>query len=417
MVFHLLYAIFAVLLITKTYKTMKKNILTLVVVALLCVGATQAQQRPRYTIHTTPNTKTIVIEGGVRWAHGFNDGLAVVGGNNSWFVIDKQGNKVFSIPQGYTPQPNSKQDGFVGYDSNRLTIFSESSNHAIIYDNTGKIVKEYKDAVNASGFRNGVALIAIKEKNPKGWGSNTVWYYIDVNGNKLTKDMPPSFYGWSNYRLFKLVDGLARVWDDDIHKWGFRNIKCQWVIKPTFYRVHDFSDGLAVAKQEENGKWGYIDKTGNWVIQPIYSNEPGDFNCGRARVTDKNNCVHYIDKTGNLVWTDPDPVRCDEYGSYMSTGYALWCFAPREGYLVDTSFKKKIRLPEFFNKISDYEKEYYVLPESPGHNGTKVFDWNGNLLLEYREGRDWFSNGIGYKDNYYFNMQGEIIVKFEDTQF
>lgn len=403
---------------------MKKSILCLTAVVLLCAGTTQAQKRPLYKIHSTAQTKTITIDGGIRLMGWFSNGFAVVAGKSNWFVINKQGNVVFSLQKGFEPKPTQGQNGFIGYDNNRLMVYSSEEKRAIVYNTSGSVVKEFKDAVGASGFCDGVALVAFQEKNPKGWGSVTKWYYIDINGNKISKTMPISKGGWFGndpYRLFKLANGLARVKDDKSNKWGFRNQKCEWVIQPTFYSVHGFSDGLAVAQQEESGKWGYIDTKGNWAIQPVFSNEPGDFNAGRAKVTDKTNCVHYIDKTGRIVWTDPDPVRCNEYGSFMSTGYALWCFAPREGYLVDTSFKKRIRLPEFFNHISDYGKDYYVLPEGPGHDGTKVFDWNGNLLLEYKDqndgGGNYFSEGIGKMKNYYFNLQGEIIVKFEDTRF
>ena len=274
----------------------------------------------RYKIHETPQTKTIILDGGAKIMGLFSEGRAVIKWKNGWFVIDKRGNKVFSISQDYVPQPTKKQDGIIGYDNNRLMVYSESSKHAIIYDNNGNIIKEFKDAVNASGFSGGVALIAKNEKDPKGWGTNTVWYHIDINGNTLSKDMPTSISGWTNdtYRLFSPTDGLARVRDDKAKRWGFRNNKCQLVIMPTFYRVHEFSDGLAVAQEGEDGKWGYIDKTGQWVIQPIYSKEPGDFVCNRAKVLDKSNCTHYIDKTGKIVWTDPEPIRCNVYGDFMS---------------------------------------------------------------------------------------------------
>lgn len=403
---------------------MRMNVSILTVMFLLCAGTVQAQKSPIYKIHSTAQTKTITIDGGVRFMGKFANGRTLIQGKNEWLVIDNQGNKVFSLPKGFVPKPTKGREGFVGYDNGRLMAYSSEEKCALIYSTSGSVVKEFKNAVGASGFCDGVALVAFEEKKTNGWGTTTEWYYIDINGNKLSKTMPISVGGWFGedpYRLFRLDDGLAPVRDDKVKRWGFRNQKCQWVIQPTFYHVHNFSDGLAVVQQEEHGKWGYIDTKGQWVIQPIYSIEPGDFNAGLARVTDKSNCAHYIDKTGKIVWTDPEPIKCNEYGHFMTTGFALWCYAPREGYLVDTSFKKRIRLPEFFNHISDYGNDYYVLPEGPGHSGTKVFDWNGNLLLEYEDrndgGGNYFSDGIGRMKNYYFNLKGEIIVKFEDTQF
>lgn len=395
-----------------------------VVVLAFTAQVVQAQSRARYKIHETPATKKIIVDGGVRFMGYFCEGLSVVGGKNDYFVINKNGVKVFSIPQGYVPcKMRDSNEGFIGFSDNRLMIYSESKKRAIVLDNTGKTIKEFSEIHKASAFSSGVALLLKKEKLPGRTTSSYVWHHIDINGNTLSKTMSVSADDvLIHFRLFGLADGLARVRDDGTKKWGFRNKLCQWVIKPTFKKVHAFSEGLAAACSDE-GRWGFIDKMGGWVIPPTYSIETGDFTSGFAMVIDKQNNRYFIDKTGKIVWKrqyDSEEI----IRPFTTSGYAVWTFG-NDSYIVDTSFKRKIKIDIDYSGGSSgisAESSNWIQWWTSWSQTNRIIDWNGNLLLEF-DGNRAFTEGICAMEpsrengGYYFNEKGEIIVKFEDTIF
>ena len=376
----------------------------------------------RYKIHKPNGSKVIILDGGVKYMGCFRDGLACVGWKKGWFVIDKQGNKVFDLPSGYYPKSrltgNDDKYSDSGYDSNRLMVYSASKKHAIIYDKTGRIVKEFEKAEDVSGFVDGVALIKNEIQEPGKWLRTTVWSYIDIDGNVLSKSMPISRDLYGRYRLFPINDGLARVWDSELKKWGFRDAKCQWVIKPTFKKAHDFFNGLAVVQNDEE-KWGYIDKTGNWVILPIYSNEPGDFETLYAMVKDKSDQIHFINRLGEIVWSNSPSYNINFVRPFLKKGYAVWTY--KDGsYIVDSSFKKLVKVDEdpASGSVEEYNDLYFHWRS--WNSVSKLIDWNGTLLIDKVPGGS-FSNGVCAvnrdQHKYYFNDKGEIIVEFKDTQF
>lgn len=378
------------------------------------------------TVHETAATKTMVLDGGVKWLRSFSCGRAVVCWKKGWFVIDKQGNKVFDLPLGYElPGYEVNYIGDVSgydndYDSNRLLVYSKSKKHVIIFDENGNMVKEFSDVAQASTFLNGVAFIMKKEKKAGSWSDDEVWYHIDVNGNVLSNTMSVSKSTSRDFRLYPTKEGLSPVFviRDNHGWWGYRDEKCQWAIQPDFsgFGANDggaFYNGLSRAMNTDN-KWGFIDHNGQWVIQPMYTNRPGNFYTGVALVTDKSKRSYFIDKTGKFVWSEPQPsnVRIDEF---MTTGYAIWKYYDDGFYLVDSSFKKHAKLNFGINRVRTYNDRYFQC--NVDYDGEdRLVDWNGNVLLKgYADAP--FTDGMCYHSNYYFNEQGEIVIKFEDTQF
>ena len=407
-----------------------KRIVKLMLMALLIGSVQQVQAQSstaRIKIHKkSQGSKTMIIDGGVKFMGYFNNGLACVSTwKKAWFVINSNGEKVFDLPSGYYPKSTDhnlvEEVGYIGYSNNRLMVFSKSKQHAIIYDNTGRVVKEFKDVEDCSGFCGGVALIRKEVQEPGKWSRTTVWSHVDVNGNVLSTTMPISKDHSYKYQLFAISNGLARVKDDKIGLWGYRNEKCQWVIKPSYRNAHDFSNGLAAVKNEE-GKWGFIDNTGKWIIQPIYSKEPGDFAMSYAMVLDKSDCVHFINRNGTIVWSDNPSYNIGKIRPFLDNDYAIWTYSDGN-YLVDTSFRKRVKLDIDASggnsRIVKYNKDYFQWLTS--WNGvSKVIDWNGNCLLELSEDYGIFCNGMCCRNRgslYYFNDKGEIIVTFEDTRF
>ena len=388
------------------------------------------KNKARYQIHTTAQTKTITIDGGIINLERFCNGRAIVTTPKGRFVIDKQGNKIFDIAPGYNPKYTLEHlngdDNKIWYDSNRLMVYSENKKSAIIYDENGNIIKEFKDIFAVSGFRNGVAIIRKVGERPGSWGTipTRVWYYIDVNGKPLSNTMVATNYSEKNYRLFPLKEGLAPSYQNEknIGKWGYLNAQCQWAIKPQYDDLGadeggGFYNGLSRACDASSKKWGFINKQGQWVIQPSYTNRPGNFYSKYALVTDKANRKYFIDQTDKFVWEQPaERITIREF---MSTGYAIWTYQSGS-YIIDTSFNKVSKIDIDAgggnSRVVAYNDEYFQWHTSWDYT-NKVFDWNGYLLLQYNDSKGVFSEGICSTVNYYFNDKGEIIVKFEDTKF
>ena len=404
-----------------------------------------AQTGPRYKIHETASTKTITLEGGASCLGIFSCGRAVVTHrykefSEKAFVIDIQGNKVFDIPEGYLPAiaPEAIRDlsgheilsnHYGTYDNNRLLIYNKSKEHAIIYDENGNTIKAFDNVKRVINFNCGIAAVSIPVKGK--WTTDWVWFHIDTNGNILSKTMPVSG-DFGNEELYQFEEGLAPVCTtvNGNTRWGFRNEKCEWAIPPTFrdwggypeyYTKGGFHNGLCRAMDVESKKWGYIDHKGNWVIQPTYSKCPGNFYSDYALVTDKNDRSYFIDKTGKIVWKEPDG-QYFKIRNFLPSGYAIWT-DHKNTFLVDLQFNKKRVIKDYDYDISCYTDDYFVW-------GSTMYDWEGNPLLIL----DDYSYGLLSKEGIgigscgssddrgtqiynYYNSKGEIIVKFEDTQF
>ena len=386
--------------------------------------AATTQNKARYEIHETASTKTVIVDGGIEHLGIFRCGRAIVDSyyNSKYkgFVIDSKGDKVFDIPEGYKVCSNSFSDGGIrSFDSNRLLLYSESKKHAIICDENGRSVKEFDNVEKALGFNSGIAIIERCVKSPTKWIDDWIWYHIDADGNVLSDSMPVC-QGIISYSLYPLREGLAPVRAKE--GWGFRNEKGQWALQPIypqpreteFYTEGGFWGGLARIKSPDDGKWGYIDHEGNWVIPPTYTKCPGNFYGSYALVRDKSDRHYYIDKTGKFVWQEGEQ-KTFYVRDFLTTDYAIWSDNGNI-YIVDTSFNKKAKIHvDTSGKVTDYSDDYFVWHIWSGE--SKMYDWEGNLLMEC-DGSIWFSaEGLCAHGNYYFNTKGEVIVKFEDTKF
>jgi hypothetical protein len=91
-------------------------------------------------------------------------------------------------------------------------------------------------------------------------------------------------------------------------KWGYVNVKREFVIAPQFDRAGPFAEGLAPVKKGE--LVGYIDRKGTMIIRPQFK-AAGEFSSGLAGVqTEKG--YGFIDRTGKLVIPD----RYEAVGSF-----------------------------------------------------------------------------------------------------
>lgn len=166
---------------------------------------------------------------------------------------------------------------------------------------------------------------------------------IDVEQGADTAEGDDTQAPDTNGRLLPYLDGTL---------WGYKNVKGQVVIEPTFLRaleflkegsafagvehsgellygllardgswikepvwsdVRPFSEGLAAV--EFDGKWGYVDAAGNAVIPCAYR-EAGDFYCGRAFVR-PGSTFGYVDPDGDMAIADQFDAAGD-FGSDMA---------------------------------------------------------------------------------------------------
>ena len=363
------------------------------------------QQNPRYELHKTTETKTMILRNNAGVLGAFSEGYAVVGSggynNKVWLVINEKGEKVFDLPDGY--EPVNAENGGMKFDNGRLMIQKgEWYNRDVsIIDINGKIIKTFKDATDASQFNNGIAIIAINYKP----------MFIDISGNIISQSVKLSQNG-GTYRA-DFSEGLGWYRDEASGKCGYIDTKCSIVIPPKYNECQSFSDGLAVV-QDNNELWGFIDKTGRYVIEPMFRHEPFSFYSGYAKVKDKEERVHFIDKTGKIVWT---PENGDQWYNFTKNGHLIGRTS-----ILNTSFEQTATFkPNLFmgGNLLQYSNDWFVMTE-PDTPNSQVFDYNGNLLLNCRV-NVLFNDGIaGCFDNdepYYYNVKGEIIIIFKDTQF
>lgn len=419
-----LYPVFSNLLTitNNTYSLMKKLLLLILLVAANMFVWAAWDGKPKYELHTTAATKTITVRGGVEKLFRFSCGVACVKHKKGWFVIDKQGNKLFDLPQGYHPAGSDYDaETNVKFSNDRLLILKSEGYYNVnarIIDKRGATVKDLCKLAGAYPMIDGVARIVEKV------GFREKVSYINSNGQKIAPNTP-------NSRIYSLWEGLRCYQDPQTKQWGFTDANCNIVIPAKFMDVGPFYNGLAQARNSDR-LWGFINKQGAWAIQPQYTRAVGTFRGPYALIYDKSDRSYYMDQSGKLVWKNPDPRNtiCSEF---RKEGYAVWtmfndsvanAYAPM--VIVNSSFnivgKINRRLYEVNTQGEVVASNAQWFQWQEPFSGSKVFDWHGNMLLDF-EGLDIFSEGLCTSwlerraNQFYFNDKGEIIVKFEDTQF
>jgi hypothetical protein len=134
---------------------------------------------------------------------------------------------------------------------------------------------------------------------------NGNYFYIDVNGNRVTD---------KNFEyLNSFSEGLAKFSENG--KSGFINLKSEVVIKPfltsesmlAMLSNNSFNDGLCLVefgfsenyKKMDSGKFGYIDKKGKVVINPKFDSAQ-EFKNGKT-IVELDNKHFFINKKGERI--------------------------------------------------------------------------------------------------------------------
>ena len=378
--------------------------------------------KAKYQIHTTASTKTITVRGGADRLHQFSCGVAVVKYKNGWFVIDKQGNRLFDLPEDYVPV-GADDPKNVKFDHDRMLIrksVNYSGYDVKIIDKQGHIVKELGMANELWPFVDGVARLSVRK------GFKTDEFYINTNGERIGTQTPFS-------KVYHLVNGVRCYQDPETKKWGYCDANMNIVLPAKFKDLGSPHNGLAQA-QNTDDLWGFVNKQGAWVVKPQYSLPVGSFEGPYAIIIDRQGCTYYMDKSGKLVWQNPSPQET-KITAFRPEGYSVWtmyndsiapAYAPM--HIVDASFKKVGEIDRRYveidpsGEIVTSNAQWFQWHDSYGDH--RLFDWKGNLLLEFNDlNNSVFSEGLcptyqEYQYNcFYINERGEIIVKFEDTKF
>jgi hypothetical protein len=237
-------------------------------------------------------TGVIVVQPQFELAGWFSEGLAFVVKDGKRGFIDRKGEMViepaFELAQWFSEglAPVRPPGGKWGY-----------------IDRTGRFVIP-PQFDTAWPFNEGLAEVQKLELTPK---VVEKCYCIDKTGKTVIGHPGgPFFEGLAVVNEGSYVEG----------RWGYKNKRGDYVIKPQFTAARRFSEGLAAV--EIGGKWGFIRKDGRLVIQPAFSH-CGLFRNGLVPVSiegtheyflpfgakghaDSEAKLGYIDKMGRYIW-------------------------------------------------------------------------------------------------------------------
>lgn len=219
---------------------------------------------------------TIVIKPQFDDEHHFSDGLASVAIGDKWGYVDKKGVLVIK-PQFERSWISRVRDDSL-MDFNNGMVFVEIGDKQKYIDKTGKVL--FDPLISEEHvFFGGLSGVKVNNK----------WGFIDVKGNYVIKPQFDMAFDFNN------EDSLADVYIGD--KCGCIDKKGNMVIKPQYNWIGVFIDGIAPVKDGKD--YGYIDKKGAIVIEPQFD-RANKFSGGLASVN-MNGKFGYIDKTGEIA--------------------------------------------------------------------------------------------------------------------
>ncbi len=175
---------------------------------------------------------------------------------------------------------------------------------------------------------------------------------------------------------------------DGTLKYGFVDVKGNWLIQPMFDSVGYF-DEQGLCRATINSKEGCIDKKGNWKIQPIYDDllQFDDNGYSEAKVNDK---VGFIDRSGNwLIQPLFDSVsRFNDQGDCVVQLNGKYGLINNQGAWV---------IQPFLDGISSYGFDELGYCEASINNKSGFIDRKGNWVIQpiYDSVIDFDENGYG----------------------
>jgi len=314
----------------------------------------------------------------------FNGGAAIVQKGDATALIDKTGK--FVVP--YNKYKFDMSGPSLYYSRLEGGIFLLQGDSA---------------AVNAKG------VLITKGFHDLTWGySSPVGHYIsatDMKHHAFYLDAKGDKYILNNSNVV-IENGISdgTVMEESKNKYGYKNLKDQWIVPPIYDAGQPFSDGLAcVGKLNQFGemKYGFVDKKGKAVIPFIFSNRPADFHAGITKVVPKDRTAFskaYINKQGKII----RKLQSDDTSFYyIENGYYKGGKQnSSDSYLMDSTGK--------IVPVDEFLKSYGVVPNASTWNLTLNYsNYTGTYSLDFDNGKVFFMRSTNNNGN----LMGYINIK------
>jgi hypothetical protein len=217
-------------------------------------------------------------------------------------IIDFEFDSVSAFSEGLARIFHKEKVGFIDTNGNiviqpifdNAMNFSEGLAVVSVGEKFGYINKQGEFVISpsyysADDFKNGIALV-----RPDIISTGC---FINKKGKVLLRD--------KDFLVSKYSEGLINCSLED--KWGFIDLKNQFVIPPIFNYAREFSEGKAavvpihIAKRKLNKKqlFGFIDKENEEIIPPLFEGSDIKFSDNLCAVWD--NGYGCVDKLGELI--------------------------------------------------------------------------------------------------------------------
>jgi hypothetical protein len=209
-----------------------------------------------------------------------------------WGFVDYSGNLVLDFQYQSSNYPFFSQ----GVCIVRAPNSAEGQDPGFVYiDKKGAVLFGNKVFQSARPFVAGFATVTLAEKVRN--GVSKVPAVLDLQGHILRLAA-----GVQQNTDFH--DGLIVAQGDKSSKYGFRDTKMHWAVRPIYDQVQSFSDGKAWVAQTTAGgvqKWGAINTEGKAVVPFQFSTEPQPFTEGFAVIACSDGASGYVDDKGYLA--------------------------------------------------------------------------------------------------------------------
>ncbi len=286
----------------------------------------------------------------------FSEGKAFVKSNDSWKIIDINGNELFNIPTEFNKHltisnfENGKAICSYSYNdaSNKyikvLIINSDLTTSQIeIPTNSGL---KYK-IINTPEFAGIITYNNYVEYDNSGTRNDYVAYRLyNLSGNKIweiktsyealspkveqfeyNKALAPS-YPLSVLYSIKVKNGYINIFDENF-KWGLMNLSTgEMVLDFNYDYVGTYSDNLCNVCSY--GKWGYVDLNGQQVLEFSYKYTE-EFIDGKALVIMPDKSFKIIDKSGAICFDCGVGVN---QPSYTQCRYQIYTNLQEKGIII-----------------------------------------------------------------------------------
>lgn len=370
-----------------------------------------AQVTPMYPIHATSNTKEFVVNDFEHLYLGdYSDGHVIVLQKNTAksYIFDQSGNKTGEISLKPT------LGVFIPQFCEGVAPGKLPDESPVLFSTTGKIVKDFSEQLGKSGmqetpksFTDGLALIAEK---------TAVFQFINTKGEVIFPHIHMMLPEMFDYSVRPLVEGKRFYCSYPDRLFGVIDESGKVIVKPAFDAAFNYSEGLAAVGVLSGMQmtWGFIDSSGGYVIEPIFNSRPGDFHSGYSVVRKKDGKYVYINTKGEVC--------SDEYwyAYRFVDGKAIVSKDSRKFQVVDTSFQV---IKEF---EGPFEARYYsdddsLILDSSNH---RMYSPDGTLMYcntgMFCDGLAWYNTYNANKrtgEKGYINRQGEIVLRFVESEF